>query len=147
MTVWFGMEHLSRRRWRLVSAHLVIALYTLSLLFCKFINTTPYQYVRYEPSSPVNYHAPRMGTYHSQGRGPTSIGDSIAATRVRVWVKNVLRKPRFVREEISERESEREMLQLYKPFFIFYHSRYRLISRRRNVSLISSLSRFMWVTA
>ena len=32
--------------------NLVIALYTLSLLFCKFINTTAYHLGRYEPSSP-----------------------------------------------------------------------------------------------
>ena len=53
------MELFSRRRWRLVSAqlcncetNLVIALYTPSLLFCKFINTTAYHLGRYEPSSP-----------------------------------------------------------------------------------------------
>ena len=32
--------------------NLVIALYTPSLLFCKFINTTAYHLGRYEPSSP-----------------------------------------------------------------------------------------------
>ena len=140
MTVWFGMEHLSRRRWRLVSAHLVIALYTLSLLFCKFINTTPYHYVRYEPSSPVNYHAPRMGTYHSQGRGPTSIGDSIAATRVRVWVKNVLRKPRFVREEISERERVREKCCNFTNHFSFFTIRVIVWYRDDVTSVLSPLS-------
>ena len=39
---------------------LVIALYTLSLLFCKFINTTAYHLGRYKPSSPVSCRAPRM---------------------------------------------------------------------------------------
>ena len=32
--------------------NLVIALYTQSLLFCKFINTTAYHLSRYKPSSP-----------------------------------------------------------------------------------------------
>ena len=39
--------------------NLVIALYTLSLLFCKFINTTAYHLGRYEPSSPISCHAPQ----------------------------------------------------------------------------------------
>ena len=56
------MELFSRRRWRLVSAqlskNLVMALYTLSLLFFKFINTTAYHLGRYEPSSPVSCHTP-----------------------------------------------------------------------------------------
>ena len=38
--------------------NLVIALYTLSLLFCKFINTTAYHLGRYEPSSPISCRAP-----------------------------------------------------------------------------------------
>ena len=33
--------------------NLVIALCTLSLLFCKFINTTAYHLGRYKPSSPI----------------------------------------------------------------------------------------------
>ena len=37
--------------------NLVIALYTLSLLFCKFINTTAYHLGRIKPSSPVSCHA------------------------------------------------------------------------------------------
>ena len=32
--------------------NLVIAIYTLSQLFCKFINTTAYHLGRYEPSPP-----------------------------------------------------------------------------------------------
>ena len=40
--------------------YLVIALYTLSLLFCKLINTTAYHLGRYEPSSPVSCCAPRL---------------------------------------------------------------------------------------
>ena len=32
--------------------NLVIALYTLSILFCKFINTTAYPLGRYKPSPP-----------------------------------------------------------------------------------------------
>ena len=38
--------------------NLVFALYTLSLLFCKFINTTACHLGRYEPSSPVSCLAP-----------------------------------------------------------------------------------------
>ena len=38
--------------------NLVIALYTLSLLFCKFINTTAYHLGRYKPSSHVSCRAP-----------------------------------------------------------------------------------------
>ena len=38
---------------------LVIASCTLSLLFCKFTNTTAYHLGRYEPSSPISCHAPR----------------------------------------------------------------------------------------
>ena len=40
--------------------NLVIALYTLSLLFCKFINTKAYHLGRYEPSSPISCPAPRL---------------------------------------------------------------------------------------
>ena len=39
--------------------NLVIAPYTLSLLFCKFINTTAYHLSRYNPSSPLSCRAPR----------------------------------------------------------------------------------------
>ena len=35
--------------------NLVIALYALSLLFCKFINTTANHLGRYDPSSPVDH--------------------------------------------------------------------------------------------
>ena len=38
----------------------VIALYTLSLLFSKLINTTAYHLGRYEPSSPVRCRAPQL---------------------------------------------------------------------------------------
>ena len=38
----------------------VIALYTLSLLLFKFINTTAYHLGRFKPSSPVSCHAPRL---------------------------------------------------------------------------------------
>ena len=40
----------------------IIALYRLSLLFYKFINTTAYHLGRYKPSSPVSCHAPCMDT-------------------------------------------------------------------------------------
>ena len=40
--------------------NLVMALFTLSLLFCKFINTTAYHLGRYEPSSPSSCHALRL---------------------------------------------------------------------------------------
>ena len=40
--------------------NLVIALYALSLLFCKFINTTAYHLGRYKPSSPISCHAPHL---------------------------------------------------------------------------------------
>ena len=43
--------------------NLVIALDTLSLLFCIFINTTAYHLGRYEPSSPVSCRAPRSNTF------------------------------------------------------------------------------------
>ena len=42
--------------------NLVIALYTLSLLFCKFINTTGYHLGRCEPSSPVSCRTPWLGS-------------------------------------------------------------------------------------
>ena len=42
--------------------NLVIALYTLSLLFCKFINTTAYHLGRFKPSSPVSCRAPCLVT-------------------------------------------------------------------------------------
>ena len=38
--------------------NLVIDLYTLSLLFCKFIYTTAHHLGRYKPSSPVSCRAP-----------------------------------------------------------------------------------------
>ena len=38
--------------------NLVIVIYTLYLLFCKFINTTAYNLGRYEPSSPISCRAP-----------------------------------------------------------------------------------------
>ena len=37
----------------------VIALNTLSLMFCKFINTTAYHLGKYQPSSPISCRAPR----------------------------------------------------------------------------------------
>ena len=39
--------------------NLVIALYTPSLFFCKFINKTAYHLGRYEPSSLVSCRAPQ----------------------------------------------------------------------------------------
>ena len=65
--IWFfswtyAMELFSRRRWRVVSAQLSnkfgYALYTLPLLFCKFLNKTACHWGQYEPSSPVSCHAP-----------------------------------------------------------------------------------------
>ena len=41
---------------------LVIALYTLSLLFCKLMNTTAYHLGRYEPSSPISCHTCQFNT-------------------------------------------------------------------------------------
>ena len=49
------MSHISQ-------TNLVIFLHALSLLFWHFINITAYHFGRYEPSSPVSYHAPR--TYY-----------------------------------------------------------------------------------
>ena len=41
--------------------NLAIALYTLSLLFCKFITTTAYHLGRYKPSSSVSCCTPQLG--------------------------------------------------------------------------------------
>ena len=61
------MELFSRSRWRLVSAqlwtNLAITLYTLSLLFCKFINTTAYHLGWNESSSPVRCHTPQRNAW------------------------------------------------------------------------------------
>ena len=43
---------------------LVIAPYSLSLLFCKFINIIAYHLGRYEPSSPISCRAPQYNTRH-----------------------------------------------------------------------------------
>ena len=40
--------------------NLVIALYKLSLFFCKFINTTAYHLGRSKHSSPIRCHSPRL---------------------------------------------------------------------------------------
>ena len=42
--------------------NLVIALHAPSLLFWHFINTTDYHLGRYEPSSPISCHAPRLNS-------------------------------------------------------------------------------------
>ena len=69
-----SMEPFRRRRWRLVSAqlskNLLIALYTLSLLLWKFINTTAYHLGR----SPLSCRAPHPGSIPSDRK---SIPDKI----------------------------------------------------------------------
>ena len=47
--------------------NLAIAVDALSLLFCIFVNTTAYHLGRYEPSSPVSSHAPRLKYKQRQG--------------------------------------------------------------------------------
>ena len=47
--------------------NLVIVLFTLSLLFWKFINTTAYHLGRYEPSSPISCRAPRTSITYCLG--------------------------------------------------------------------------------